>query len=119
MTYSKELHEKLRNNTRGCLCAWGDDITSLLDEIDRVTAENAEHKWVSVSERLPEKESKDLGEQYLVIVNPMFGKPIVAAMDFIKGEWFTGSFGCSTNWTKRVSYWQHLPTPPAGGEDHE
>jgi len=32
MTYSKELHEKLRSASRGCVCAWKDEVDALLRE---------------------------------------------------------------------------------------
>ena len=110
MTYSKELHEKLRNNWAIDSVWAGEHVPDLLDEIDRLTAAN---KWVSVSERLPEKDSVEVWEEYLCKLN-RYGDILIAPLYFIGGGWYSGN---RSRYDEFVIEWQPLPTPPTGGEN--
>lgn len=120
MTYSKELEKA----TRG-MCDWwrkflkdvppkniieveANNITFLLDEIDRLTAAK---KWVSVSEKNPpDSADKNNIDEY----NVCDRKGNVYSAYWNNGTWIDqdgarpGLFD--------ITHWQPLPTPTIGGE---
>jgi len=101
MTYSKELHDRVRQNLRMFDYPRFDDgdIDDLLDEIARLTAAN---KWVSVSERLPEVKG-----EYLCYLKPDI------FISFYGDSW-SGDLAFRS--VIAPTHWQPLPTPPTGGE---
>jgi hypothetical protein len=73
-------------------------------------------QWIPVEERLPEKETTDLGEEYLVMVIGHFDDPaFVCPMNFDPdnngvAEWFTGGWSTTRQrWNHRVTHWMPLP----------
>ena len=146
MEYSKELHDRVRENLHMFDYPRFDDgdIDDLLGEIDRLTAAN---KWVSVKVALPECKksvfiscvSPHTGNQFTqkaVYISPK----AVLADDFLSDEcdcsdgimeyddendcywvaegWFEDSLEAEINYhiTWEVTHWQPLPAPPTGGE---
>ncbi len=77
------------------------------NENARLTAELA---WIPVTERLPENETSDIGEEYLVLLR--YPYEISIAASFVGGDWYTGHVGCSTRWTDKVTHWRPLPPHP-------
>ena len=82
-------------------------------EIERL---KEEHRWIPVEERLPEKSTTDMGEEYLVYVAGWLGDPgFVSPMNFDvdhngKHEWYTGGFSTTRlTWNHRVTHWRPLP----------
>jgi len=73
----------------------------------RLTAEAA---WIPVTERLPENETSDIGEEYIVLLR--YPYEISIAASFVGGDWYTGHVGCSTRWTDKVTHWRPLPVHP-------
>lgn len=72
MTYTPELHNKLRETNRGCRCAWKDETDDLLDEIERLQeverkaieqSQDVQMNWLSPIETMAsrKKEFKALG----------------------------------------------------------
>lgn len=99
MKYSKELHERVRQNLRMFDYPRFDDgdIDALLDEIERL---QAERRWIPVSERLPEE-----GVEVLV-----FDEKGDYLTDCLR-RWQNGSL----NWENDddgVTHWMPLPEPP-------
>lgn len=85
-----------------------DNAKILLDEVSRLQSLT---QWIDVKDRLPEIETTDVDSQYIVTVEPFAGKRFTTSMSFIKGDWWTGQYGCSTKWTIHVIAWQKLPLP--------
>lgn len=56
----------------------------------------------------PEKETTDLGEEYLVELDWPYSR--IAPLSYIHGQWWSGHYNCSTNWTSKVIRWAALPT---------
>ena len=72
---------------------------------EKVTAEEAEPKWISVEERLPEKEGR-----YLCVVR--IGKSGAVYVRVMNGD----SYGFSLDhiYDDDVTHWMPLPEPPKG-----
>ena len=84
--------------------AMQEHIDALVAEYDRLTA------WIPVSNRLPEKETFDIGEEYLCVLD-WYGEPKVVPMKWIGERWYTtGKF--SADYTEMVAHWRPLPEPP-------
>ncbi len=67
-------------------------------------------RWIPVEERLPEKDTLDIGDEYIVLLGYPYNRPV--AMSFINGDWWTGYYNCSTRWTDKITHWMPLPKPP-------
>jgi len=73
-----------------------------LREVARLREASA---WIRVGERLPDQDSNDIGDEYIVHLGFPYDR--VAAMYFQGGEWYTASL---TKWTDNVVEWMPLPT---------
>ncbi len=70
----------------------------------RIAELEAAQKWIPVGERLPDFETLDLGDEFLVKLE--FPHEIVTTpASYIKGEWYCGT----TKYTRRVIAWQPMP----------
>ena len=72
-------------------------------------AEHQKSAWISVKERMPEKDGT-----YLVVYNFETNGtqyPAIQHFAFIGGHFYP----CEIE--ERISYWQPLPTPPQGAEN--
>lgn len=94
MKYSKELHDRVRQNLRMFDYPRFDDgdIDTLLDEIERL---QAERRWIPVSERLPEEGAPVLSYENGIVFHDEYYPPI--------NEW---ECACMP------SHWMPLPEPP-------
>lgn len=105
MEYTKEMHEKLRISSRGCVCAWKDEVDALLSEIDRLQSLT---QWVRVEDRLPE-----LDKKVMVTINFVdFGTGRLSrsmyypnSPDFFETNFYNAGL---------VTHWMPLPLPPEG-----
>lgn len=110
MRYDKELHERVRQNLRMFDYPRFDDgdIDALLDEIDRLEAEAEKHRWIPVSERLPDRCVDDgvvLDVSVPVYVYPYLKYASATCYDYVLKKWL-----CSAE--KTVTHWTFLPEPP-------
>lgn len=101
MKYSKELHERVRQNLRMFDYPRFDDgdIDTLLEEIERL---QAERRWIPVSERLPESGFVGLcqvaGNGYVIARYAPYDS---------EGGWTSDEIGYCF-----VTHWMPLPPPP-------
>ena len=102
MKYSKELHERVRQNLRMFDYPRFDDgdIDCLLDEIERL---QAERRWTPVSERLIPGE----GEVVLGYVDKSHLPTMVM---FFEGEFVLVKSNKAPY--ERITHWMPLPQPP-------
>jgi len=110
MTYSKELHDRVRQNLRMFDYPRfdGGDIDDLLDEIDRLTAAN---KWVSVSE------IKKTHSGNRVLIHMANDFVVIATYYKHDGGHFRNDNGSIVAFNDVIEYMNiPLPTPPTGGE---
>lgn len=98
MKYSKELHERVRQNLRMFDYPRFDDgdIDALLDEIERL---QAERRWIPVSERLP--------EMYKSVIIHCKDGYITSCQRTICSEQVRFNFPFND-----VTHWMPLPEPP-------
>jgi hypothetical protein len=89
----------------------GSQIIQYHDEIARLTSRIAEledaNRWISVSERLPEKDSFNIWETYLCKLN-WFGEIKIAPLWFSYGGWYTGYSSTASNYSDKVIEWKNL-----------
>jgi len=95
MKYSKELHERVRQNLRMFDYPRFDDgdIDCLLDEIERL---QAERRWIPVSEKLPNDWQNVLAYSDAIHTAIYFKKDFVGSAGYLPG----------------VTHWMPLPPPP-------
>jgi uncharacterized small protein (DUF1192 family) len=106
--FYRVIDEPCPNDEQHCTC-----VPALRLEIDRL---KEAQRWIPVGERLPEKNTTDLGEEYIVKLGGSYN--IVCPMNYQDGEWYTGGWGTSrTRWNRVVTHWQPLPEPPKDGEE--
>ncbi len=115
-----ELHDKLRNRTglhifNHQVGVDSEDIDAILDEIERLQTEfdamKAKHRWIPVSERLPEYHERVVffggGEMTTHIGYYVPELPQWTAED--------GGYYHEKN-AAVITHWMPLPEPPEGGE---
>lgn len=105
MKYSKELHERVRQNLRMFDYPRFDDgdIDCLLDEIERL---QAERRWTPVSERLPEKP---------VTVLAISEQKVKFFGSYVNGWWDMNPLYLAPT-CKIITHWMPLPEPPSEEE---
>jgi hypothetical protein len=80
-----------------------------------ISALQAQTRWIPVSERLPEKNYADLGDDLIVYLDHPYNR--AASMKYDDGVFYSGGWGGpATNWTDHVTHWMQLPIPPLDGE---
>jgi hypothetical protein len=94
-----------------------DDDHDVIGAVIDLTAELAElreaARWIPVSERLPEKWTTDIGEEYLVTSDWLGNKlTFPANYNADEQEFFTGGHGQSYTAWKEITHWRPLPQPP-------
>ena len=110
MRYSKELHDRVRQNLRMFDYPRFDDgdIDALLDEIERL---QAERRWIPVSERLPEMYSP-----VLTMAKKAKYPRVLSREKETKDNWVwslrqLSGYVAYIN-PKTVTHWMPLPEPP-------
>ena len=63
------------------------------------------HEWPLEK---PEKETTDIGEEYLVELDWPYSR--IAPMSYVKGEWWSGERFNSYRWTNRILRLAAMPT---------
>jgi hypothetical protein len=104
--YTKELHDRVRQNLRMFDYPRFDDgdIDALLDEIERL---QAERRWIPVSERLPEYDCTVLAllDDHTIIMCCYTTNGVGAFFD-------PDVRAVSDNFIEHPSHWMPLPEPP-------
>lgn len=62
------------------------------------------HEWPIEK---PEKETTDIGEEYLVELDWPYSR--IAPLDYVKGDFWSGPMFSSTKWTNHVLRWAAMP----------
>lgn len=107
-----DIVERLRRKAIMCDYCRGDTelLNEAADEIERLRAEleseRAKHKWISVKDRLPEKNA---GKVLVVCVFPRC--TIVDTRTYWKDGTWLWCNDCD------ITYWIPLPEPPKGEEE--
>ena len=107
MEYTKELHERLQNSNRGCVCCWKAETDALLAEITRLQSLT---RWVSTNEKLPDKEG------LYCVTGKYLNGDIKVFSCYFKGNSYR-KFGDRSIWetsVNQITHWMTLPLPPEG-----
>jgi hypothetical protein len=128
MTYTPENEKRLQeamftNCGRLVTCNY-EDLFCALSEITRLTAENAAHKWVSVSERLPKPSSFPKIHPYYLVISRGVILPDYCRYLYLEDPpdykkypaWVNKELNQIFGVTHYLPF-SYLPTPPAGGEN--
>ena len=81
----------------------------------RIDALEAANKWIPVEEGYPEKEYADIGDEVLVYLDYPYCRVTTMKFQYCEGvpTFYTGYWHAEHhNWTRKVTHWRHLPTPP-------
>jgi hypothetical protein len=92
--------------------AWGkyDELKAALSALQEAT------RWIPVRERLPEKDSTEVWETYICLID-WFGEIKTGALWFIGGSWYS-DYVAKSRYDNEVMAWRELPplpVPPEGG----
>jgi hypothetical protein len=97
---------------------WEDKIAKIADHliangVTFATDNNVGHKWIPVTERLPDTQEYDwVLAQVAFIPGNLYGVPVVAELRH--GEWYDAYDETIEGDFEKVTHWMPLPEPPKG-----
>lgn len=74
-------------------------------------------KMIPVGEKLPTKETTDVGEGYLTRIE--LGAQIIVCECYWQDGRFTAPHYNGHDWTKRVTHWREMPSPQVYDQENE
>lgn len=104
---------------RHCCPRWNRVIRNTVEEL------KAEHRWIPVTERLPEEDNcNGIGIQYsddvlMTVVNAEDEKTIIDYGYAMDGEWYSNTTDCLIPNHWKVTAWMPLPEPWDDGRNYD